>query len=159
MARPRTSDALARERAFNLVRRFIKTAGETGERGEARWRRKAACAGAQPDIFYPRTHEDTGPIPVTQADTIRLAKLICWGDDTTTGGCPVRMECLAYAMGRHERHGIWGGLTFNERQALRRAGYEADERRKARRRAVAAARRPARSVTITTDRGANQTWQ
>src|SRR5258708_3033746 len=119
MARPRTRDALARDRAFNLVRRLINTAGGPG-------------AGR---------------------------KLIWWGDDATAEVCPVRMECLAYAMGRHERHGIWGGLTFNERQALRRAGYEADERRKARRRAVAAARRQARSVTITTDRGANQTWQ
>src|SRR5258708_30681160 len=104
MARPRTSDALARERAFNLVRRLINTAGETGERGEARWRRNAACAGAEPDIFYPRTHEDTGPIPLSHADPIRLAKLICCGYRATAEEIPVPLHCLASPLRRPARH-------------------------------------------------------
>lgn len=34
--------------------------------------------------------------------------------------CPVRAECLAYALGRPDKHGIWGGMTEDERDAERR---------------------------------------
>ena len=30
-------------------------------------------------------------------------------------GCPVRAECLAYAVAADERAGLWGGLTAAER--------------------------------------------
>lgn len=30
-------------------------------------------------------------------------------------GCPVRSECLAYALAARERAGVWGGLTPDER--------------------------------------------
>src|SRR5581483_8543257 len=35
--------------------------------------------------------------------------------------CPVRAECLADALHRREPHGVWGGLTTNERHAVLRA--------------------------------------
>lgn len=31
--------------------------------------------------------------------------------------CPVRAACLAYAMAAGERHGVWGGLTPDERRS------------------------------------------
>lgn len=34
--------------------------------------------------------------------------------------CPVRIECLSSALARGEQHGIWGGLTTEERKLLRR---------------------------------------
>jgi WhiB family redox-sensing transcriptional regulator len=34
--------------------------------------------------------------------------------------CPVRGECLVYALAAGERHGIWGGLTPPERETLSR---------------------------------------
>ena len=37
------------------------------------------------------------------------AKEIC-------GSCAVSEQCLAYALTIREQHGIWGGLTENERR-------------------------------------------
>ncbi|MGI3200712.1 WhiB family transcriptional regulator [Streptomyces sp. GLT-R25] len=34
--------------------------------------------------------------------------------------CPVRLECLAFALDQRIEHGIWGGMTGRERRALRR---------------------------------------
>jgi WhiB family transcriptional regulator, redox-sensing transcriptional regulator len=43
----------------------------------------------------------------------KLAKQVC-------RGCPVRTECLVYAMETPVDHGVWGGLTERERRRLRR---------------------------------------
>ncbi|MFF2076357.1 WhiB family transcriptional regulator [Kitasatospora sp. NPDC058162] len=74
----------------------------------------AACTGADSDLFYPEPDEDT---EVTEDATAaawwaeRRAKMIC-------AGCPVRTMCLELALERHEKHGIFGGLTTAERDAL-----------------------------------------
>lgn len=39
----------------------------------------------------------------------RMAKFIC-------AGCPIKQECLDYAMAAQEDYGIWGGLTAEERK-------------------------------------------
>jgi WhiB family redox-sensing transcriptional regulator len=41
----------------------------------------------------------------------RKAKLIC-------STCPVRIECLEYALRIREPHGVWGGLNELERRLL-----------------------------------------
>jgi len=46
------------------------------------------------------------------------AKRIC-------GGCEVVTQCLAYALDRHEPHGVWGGLTAAQRTRLLRAQRKA----------------------------------
>lgn len=68
------------------------------------WVEQAACAETDPDLWHP----DKGEIDKTQH-----AKAVC-------EGCPVRPECLAYALDRREEWGIWGGYTAHERQALLR---------------------------------------
>jgi WhiB family redox-sensing transcriptional regulator len=42
------------------------------------------------------------------------AKQVC-------GQCPVKAECLAYALDSREAYGIWGGLDPDERRDLRRS--------------------------------------
>jgi len=64
------------------------------------WHARGACRGADPEMFFPST--DDAAVP---------AKLIC---DT----CPVRLACLAFALERNERFGVWGGLTERERGRL-----------------------------------------
>ncbi|GEM_PF-804065 len=70
------------------------------------WARRAACAGADTNLWFP-TLDD----PDNHATT---AKAIC-------AGCPVRLECLVDALGRNEDGGIWGGAGEDIRRYLGRA--------------------------------------
>ena len=65
------------------------------------WRSRAACRGADLTVFFPGRGESAEP-----------ARRIC-------ASCPVRQECLAFALSHGEVHGIWGGLTVRDRRALR----------------------------------------
>jgi WhiB family redox-sensing transcriptional regulator len=65
------------------------------------WRRAALCAETDPEAFFPEKGGST-----------REAKRVC-------AGCPVRMQCLEYALGNDERFGIWGGLSERERRRIR----------------------------------------
>jgi WhiB family redox-sensing transcriptional regulator len=64
----------------------------------------AECAQV-PDIFYPEDWQ------VSRNVDVALAKQIC-------GRCPMKLECLEYAL-PNEDHGIFGGLTAHERRQLR----------------------------------------
>jgi WhiB family redox-sensing transcriptional regulator len=65
------------------------------------WRDQALCRGRETEVFFPEGDQPT-----------IIAKSIC-------RRCPVRRDCLAHALERSERYGIWGGLTERERQLLR----------------------------------------
>ena len=71
------------------------------------WQLKGACREHDPDLFYYQDFE-RGKARALRAD---LAKNIC--DD-----CPVREICRETAMAVGEEHGIWGGLTPEERRLL-----------------------------------------
>jgi WhiB family redox-sensing transcriptional regulator len=74
------------------------------------WRSAGACRSADPDLFFPIS--DSGPAREQAAK----AKAIC-------ATCPVRRECLAFALRTGQVYGIWGGTTEHERTAVRlRAG-------------------------------------
>ena len=77
------------------------------------WIDDAACKDApNPDIFFPpRDKELYKPI----ADK---AKTYCFGIEGETPACPVRKACLWSAIESDEQHGIWGGLSHRERNAL-----------------------------------------
>ena len=80
---------------------------------EYAWRYEARCSGQDTDIFYPPRDKD-------QYKTIAdKAKTFCLGE-TGKNSCPVRAECLWDAVRRDEPHGIWGGLSHRERNALLR---------------------------------------
>ena len=70
------------------------------------WMQHGACRGlshADADrLFFP-----------ARGDSTAEAKAIC-------ARCPVRNECLEYALEHHEKFGIWGGLSERERRRLRR---------------------------------------
>ena len=71
------------------------------------WRAEGLCAQINPDLFF-----------AVGAVEHKQAKRIC-------RACPVREQCLSYAMDSPIDHGIWGGLTERERRRWRRkAGTE-----------------------------------
>lgn len=71
------------------------------------WRTSSACRDEDPELFFPIG--TTGPA-VEQMDA---AKRIC-------NVCPVREECLEFALATNQDAGIWGGLNEDERRTLRR---------------------------------------
>jgi WhiB family redox-sensing transcriptional regulator len=85
-------------------------APDTGERAR-HWSDDAVCKGYDwPDTFFPKTY--------TGADlsfVVPAARELC-------NRCPVRGECLSHALTYDEREGIWGGLTPDERRALKANG-------------------------------------
>ena len=56
----------------------------------------AACAGEDPELFFPATPEDEAK-----------AKAVC-------AHCPIRRECYAAALASHQESGIWGGVNFED---------------------------------------------
>jgi hypothetical protein len=61
----------------------------------------------------------------TQGHTTEIGKQVCNGGRPLGTGlvsepCPVRAECLAFAL-EHAMHGIWGGTNQEERDAIRKA--------------------------------------
>ena len=70
--------------------------------GQENWRAPAACQSADPDLFFPISSSGPALAQVAQA------KAIC-------AGCQVRPECLAFAVRTHQVHGVWGGLSEQER--------------------------------------------
>ena len=62
------------------------------------WRDQGACKGQPQHIFYP----EKGAIP-------HEAKRIC-------ASCPVKSECLEWAVSLPERHGVWAGTTERQRR-------------------------------------------
>ena len=67
----------------------------------AGWRYRAACCGANLEVFFPGRGESAEP-----------ARQVC-------ARCPVREPCLDYAISHGITHGVWGGLAERDRRALR----------------------------------------
>lgn len=71
---------------------------------ERTWTRHAACQGHDPDLWFLDQHDGS----YTEARTI-------------CADCPVKTECLAWAVETNTQFGMWGGLAPHQRQHLRRS--------------------------------------
>ena len=72
------------------------------------WQSQAACRGRTAGVFFPPSHFER---KTAKLDREGRAKAIC-------ASCPVRKDCLSYALRIREPLGIWGGLNESERRAL-----------------------------------------
>jgi WhiB family redox-sensing transcriptional regulator len=71
------------------------------------WRSQAICRDTDPDLFF--------PIGTTGQALVQIdrAKEVC-------GMCPVKSDCLEYALETNQDSGIWGGLDEEQRRNIRR---------------------------------------
>ena len=83
---------------------------------ETWWIEQGRCIDKDPELFFPTG--TTGPA----IEQIARAIEVC-------DACPVRSECLEWALDTCQDAGVWGGLSEEDRREIRRA----------RRRAAAAA--------------------
>lgn len=81
------------------------------------WQHLAACRGEDASFFFAPSYFERRSEKVARE---AVAKAICIR-------CPVREECLDFALEVRDPHGVWGGLNEMERRTLvrereRRAG-------------------------------------
>ena len=67
------------------------------------WRRFALCLGHPSDLWYP-----------AESDGGAQAIAIC-------SACPVRLDCLRWAVEHRELEGIWGGIPAERRKQMQTA--------------------------------------
>jgi WhiB family redox-sensing transcriptional regulator len=71
------------------------------------WRYRAACREEDPELFFPVGN--SGPAILQVAE----AKIVC-------RRCPVMSRCLNWALESGQDAGVWGGMSEDERRALKR---------------------------------------
>ena len=85
--------------------------------GPMDWRSKAACLDKDPELFFPVGN--TGPALLQ----IEEAKAVC-------RSCEVVDTCLKWAMESGQDSGVWGGMSEDERRAMKRRAARARRRRR-----------------------------
>lgn len=71
--------------------------------GDTSWQDRAACKGKPTEWWFPDAERgDSG--------VYARGREVCVN-------CPVRGDCLQWAVDNHQRDGMWGGLSPNERRA------------------------------------------
>jgi len=83
------------------------TLDATAQPVDEEWRYRAACGDTDPETFFPIGE---GQKALTH---VAAAKAVC-------ARCPVVDECLDFALTTGQEFGVWGGLSEQERRALRR---------------------------------------
>lgn len=73
------------------------------------WAERAACQFEDPELFFPVSEVGPGARQVAQA------KAVC-------ARCPVRLDCLGFALDHGLDHGVFGGTTPDERRELAKSG-------------------------------------
>lgn len=80
---------------------------QTREPLDETWKDQAVCVGKPTAMFF--AERTGGPIRDSYYDE---ARALC-------DACPVRLECLTYAIHSGETWGMWGGLTPKQRRRVR----------------------------------------
>lgn len=80
--------------------------GHTAGLHRRNWRALAACRHTEPELFFPAASAGTVDLSNAQAER---AKAVC-------RACPVRRECLQFALATRQSYGIWGGMSERERR-------------------------------------------
>lgn len=75
------------------------------------WRDLAECRDTPPQWFFPQPQMGRGDA-IDRSDPYENARPVC-------ARCPVANDCLEWAIA-HNEYGYWGGMSENERQALKR---------------------------------------
>lgn len=75
------------------------------------WHDQAACDGADTRLFFPPR------VKGLYDEMAAKARAYCFGEDKRHP-CPVRKICLEYAIVADEEHGLLGGMSHRERNAL-----------------------------------------
>ncbi|REF00345.1 WhiB family transcriptional regulator [Thermomonospora umbrina] len=76
---------------------------------ELAWQAHAACASADGEAFFPE-----------KGGSVQYAQRVC-------AGCPVKAECLEYALDNAITFGVWGGKSEGQRRVLRRRARHEQE--------------------------------
>jgi WhiB family transcriptional regulator, redox-sensing transcriptional regulator len=76
------------------------------------WRDHAACLDEDPELFF--SIGNTSPAALQ----IHKAKAVC-------GRCQVSATCLQWAIETRQDCGVWGGMSEDERRALKRRNARA----------------------------------
>jgi WhiB family transcriptional regulator, redox-sensing transcriptional regulator len=71
------------------------------------WRHNAACRDEDPELFFPVGTSGPAILQVAQA------KSVCHR-------CPAASDCLTWALQSGQDAGVWGGMSEDERRALKR---------------------------------------
>jgi WhiB family redox-sensing transcriptional regulator len=70
---------------------------------DTEWMALGECADKPPSLFFP-----------SDGVGVDVARRVC-------AECPVRSECLEYALANRIDHGVWGGTSERERRRIIKA--------------------------------------
>ncbi|MFF3505386.1 WhiB family transcriptional regulator [Streptomyces sp. NPDC003247] len=71
------------------------------------WRHNAVCREEDPELFFPIGNTGLALLQIEEA------KAVC-------RRCPVMEQCLQWALESEQGDGVWGGLSEDERRAMKR---------------------------------------
>jgi WhiB family redox-sensing transcriptional regulator len=79
------------------------------------WRHRAACRDEDPELHFPIGNSGPALLQIAEAKTVCRR-------------CPVVSRCLAYALETNQSFGVWGGMSEDEREALKRRNARTRQR-------------------------------
>src|SRR5689334_15449881 len=94
---------------MKLDRTIVCHPSETRSVAAMDWRHHAICRDEDPELFFPIGTSGPALLQVEQA------KAVC-------RRCTVTEDCLTWALESGQDAGVWGGMSEDERRAVKRRG-------------------------------------